>query len=96
VAEVDGFVVGFACVRIVPALAEGHPHAEPTELYLRPEWRRRGVGRQLVAAAEACVEATTAEHLVLLTGLSNHDAQAFYRALGYDVWAVAMRKAVNR
>ena len=95
-AEVDGFVVGFGCVRIVPALADDRPHAELTELYVRPEWRRRGVGRQLLAAAEACAEATTAEHLVLLTGLSNHDAQAFYRALGYDAWAVAMRKQVNR
>lgn len=95
-AEVDGLTVGFACVRIVPALADDHQHATLTELYVRPEWRRRGIGRHLVDAAEVCARAAAAEHLVLLTGLGNLDAQAFYRALGYDRWALAMRKDLDR
>ncbi len=94
-AEVDGLVVGFACVGVVPALADDYPHASLTELYVRPDWRRRGVGRQLVKSAEGYAETAAAEHLVLLTGLGNDEAQAFYRALGYDGWAVAMRKRVS-
>jgi ribosomal protein S18 acetylase RimI-like enzyme len=92
VAEVDGQAAGFACLRIVPALADDHPHATLTELYVRPAWRRRGVGWQLVEFAESRARLAGAEHLVLLTGLDNHAAQAFYRALGFDGWALAMRK----
>jgi GNAT superfamily N-acetyltransferase len=91
-AEVDGSTAGFACLRIVPALADDYPHATLTELYVRPVWRRCGVGRRLLESAETYARSAGVEQLVLLTGLGNAEAQAFYRALGYDGWALAMRK----
>jgi ribosomal protein S18 acetylase RimI-like enzyme len=89
---VHGSTAGFACLRIVPAMADDHPHATLTELYVRPVWRRRGVGRRLLESAETYARSAGVEQLVLLTGLGNAEAQAFYRALGYDGWALAMRK----
>jgi GNAT superfamily N-acetyltransferase len=94
-AEVDGSTAGFACLRIVPALADDYPHATLTELYVRPAWRRRGVGGRLLESAETCAQSAGAKQLVPLTGLINHEAQAFSRALGYDGWALAMRKKVS-
>jgi ribosomal protein S18 acetylase RimI-like enzyme len=91
-ADVHGSTAGFACLRIVPAMADDHPHATLTELYVRPVWRRRGVGRRLLESAETYARSAGVEQLVLLTGLGNAEAQAFYRALGYDGWALAMRK----
>ena len=51
-------------------------------LYLLPEYRRRGSGRELVRFWEA--EMTAQGYSRLLTSTqSNEDAQHFYRALGY-------------
>lgn len=76
-------VAGFACVRIVPCVLYDEPHAELTELYVEAMFRRRGVGRALVARAEALAREAGASRLILLTGFDNAEAQAFYRALGY-------------
>ncbi len=95
VADVQGSTAGFACLRIVPAMADDRPHASLIELYVRPEWRRRGVGRRLLESAETYARSAGAAQLVLLTGLGNAEAQAFYRTLGYDAWALAMRKNVT-
>ncbi len=93
-AVVAGRPVGFACLRVVPFLSDDAPYAELTELYVERLYRRQGVGRALVAAAEALARERGARELFLLAGLSNGDAQAFYRALGYGDEALAMRKAL--
>src|SRR5215216_173028 len=51
-AEYDGELAGFACLRVVPCLLYPAPYAELTELYIEPAYRRRGVGRALIAAVE--------------------------------------------
>ncbi len=82
--EPDGIrVAGFACVRIVPCVLYPDPHAELTELYVEETFRRRGIGRALVVCAEKLAREAGATRLILLTGLDNGGAQAFYRALGY-------------
>jgi GNAT superfamily N-acetyltransferase len=83
IAQVEGRAVGFACLRLVPSLCYDPTYAELTELFVEEACRRRGIGQALVAYAE---------QLVLLTGLGNAQGQAFYRALGYADWALAMRK----
>lgn len=93
VAEADGGrVVGFASVRVVPYLSDDRPYAELTELYVAPAWRRRGVARALLAAAEALARARGAGQLIVLTGLDNAPAQALYRAAGFADYALALRK----
>ena len=47
--------------------------------------RRRGIGRQLVAAAGAWARARGAVEMVLTTWAGNADADAFYERLGYRV-----------
>jgi ribosomal protein S18 acetylase RimI-like enzyme len=92
IAEIEGRAVGFACLRLVPALCYDPIHAELTELYVEEACRRQGIGRALVTYAERLARESGAEELVLLTGLKNARGQAFYRALGYADWALAMRK----
>jgi ribosomal protein S18 acetylase RimI-like enzyme len=82
-AEIDGQAVGFAALRVAPCVFYPEPHAELTELYVEPEYRRKGVGRALVSYAQALAQEVGAKGLVVLTSLSNHAAQAFYHALGY-------------
>ena len=52
-AELDGQVGGFACVRVVPCVLYAEPYAELTELYVEPAFRRRGLGRALIALRRA-------------------------------------------
>jgi GNAT superfamily N-acetyltransferase len=92
IAQVEGRAVGFACLRLVPALCYDSTYAELTELFVEKACRRQGVGRALVAYAERLAREGGARELVLLTGFGNAQGQAFYRALGYADWELAMRK----
>ena len=83
-AEIDGQVAGFAALRVVPCVFYAAPHAELTELYVEPAYRKRGVARALVAYAEKLALEAGADALMLLTGHDNHAAQRLYRTLGYD------------
>ena len=94
-AELDGQVGGFACVRVVPCVLYAEPYAELTELYVEPAFRRRGVGRALIGYAEQLAHARGATELLIMTGVGNAAAQALYRAAGYDTYAVALNRKVS-
>jgi len=70
------------------------PHAELTELFVEPGYRRRGVGRALVAHAERLARERGAEELGVLTGFTNLEGQAFYRVVGYTDRELAMGKTL--
>ncbi len=95
VAELDGQVGGFACLRVVPCVLYAAPYAELTELYVEPEFRRRGVGRALIAYAEQLAHVRGAHDLLIMTGVDNAAAQALYRVAGYDTYAVALNRKVR-
>ena len=95
-AELDGQVGGFACVRVVPCLLYAESYAELTELYVEPAFRRRGLGRALIAYAEQLALARGASDLVIMTGVGNAAAQALYRAAGYDTYSVALNRKVSQ
>jgi len=48
-----------------------------------PEYRRRGIARALMDAAEARMRAAGAPQVLLEVGVRNRAAQALYRSLGY-------------
>jgi ribosomal protein S18 acetylase RimI-like enzyme len=91
-AEVEGQVAGFACLRLVPNLQWDVPFADLTDLYVDEPFRRRGVARALIAHVEAVAREAGARAVMLITGLDNPGAQATYRAAGYTAWAVSMLK----
>lgn len=94
VAEVDGEVVGMACLRLLPCLCDPVPSAELTELMVDPRARRQGVGRALIRAIEGEALAQGATALTLMTAWRNTDAHAFYHAVGYRLYTVMMRRAL--
>jgi ribosomal protein S18 acetylase RimI-like enzyme len=95
VAELDGHVAGFACLRVVPCVLYDQPYAELTELYVELAFRRRGIGRALILRAEELARARGAADLLIMTGTGNLAAQALYRAAGYDTYAVALNRKVS-
>ena len=92
VAVLDGRVVGFAGLRIVPGLFYPVPYGELTELYVQPDSRRRGAARALLALAEQLAAARGVRELFVLTGRRNRAARAFYRAAGFAGDEVALSK----
>ena len=91
-AETPQGIDGFACLRVVPAVADRFPHALLTELFVRPGRRRLGIGRDLVHAAEARARERGATALWLFTGRENYAAQNFYQSLGYGADMLGLRK----
>ena len=95
VAELDGDVVGMACLRLLPTLCHSVPYAELTELYVDPAHQRRGVGRALVRRIEDEASAQGAAELVLITAWRNTRAHTFYHALGYGLYTLTMRRSLR-
>lgn len=76
-------LLGFAHLRIMRGLA-AEETAEVVAIIVRREWRRRGVGRMLVAAAETWARQSGRARLLLRTDVVRTAAHAFYVALGYQ------------
>jgi len=75
VAEIEGRLVG------VIGLEGFGPGALLRSLCVAPDYRRRGLGHELVARLERDAHAGGIEKLVLLT----EEAEAFFRGLGYEL-----------
>lgn len=86
---------GFCCARIgqaPPVLAE-RERAEITDLGVREEARRRGIGRALVDEALAWIRARGVERVEVRVASGNREGQAFWRALGFgDLMDVLQRR----
>ena len=64
-------------------------------LAVAPEWRGRGVGTALLAAAEAWARAQGAERMVLDLDVHNEGALRLYQRVGYEVEALSMDKPIE-
>ena len=75
-------VIGVAVVGYRLNLSAGGPFASIEDLYVRPESRRRGIGRALLeAVAERCkIRAVS----YVEAQVEDDEAAAFYSAMGYE------------
>lgn len=87
--------VGFAGLRVVPALFYKAPSAELTELYVEPAARRQGVGRRLVALALEIARDRGARELRVLTSPDNEAGRALYRSMGFKENDISMTKTIT-
>jgi GNAT superfamily N-acetyltransferase len=82
-AEAGGDHAGLCCLRLIPYIGQDVPYAEVTQLYVRPQSQRHGVGAALLRAAEARAQAQGCTCVHIITGRQNANARAFYTAQGY-------------
>jgi len=94
-AEIDGLPAGFALLRIVPAISTAEPFAEITELYVEDITQRETIGAKMAEELETLAREKGAAFLHLLTGLRNTEAKNTYRAMGYQDYALALRKRLK-
>jgi ribosomal protein S18 acetylase RimI-like enzyme len=70
----------------------GEEHGHVSDIAVAPEAEGRGVGRALMAAAEAWARARGYRALSLHVFVGNDGARAFYERLGYEDELLRMRK----
>ena len=83
VAYEDEFPVGFLCGQIRRSMCYEALHGEVAELYIREEYRRRGIAKKLVELIEFEFKKHDVFIIDIVTSLDNHTAQAFYSSCGY-------------
>src|SRR5690242_7849797 len=82
-AQGDGRVVGTVAVTAIPFLErEGH-WGRIVALVVSAEYRGRGVGRQLVAAAETAAGDLGCVRMEVTSSRRRTESHPFYRRLGY-------------
>ena len=84
-AEEDGRFVGWISLVYIPKISRwrGHGHVYVDELYIEPEYRRRGIARALMAEADALAERLHAVGVRLYVNVENPAAQTLYGRCGY-------------
>jgi len=82
--EKDG-AVGFICGQLYKSICYTDGFlAELTELYVREEYRRKGIAAKLVSALEAEFLASNAHEIIVKTGDDNEEAHGLYLSCGYE------------
>lgn len=76
---------GLCIVRIdrAPPILEETERAEISDVGVRPTFRRRGVARRLVEAAQGWVRDRGVARIEIQVARGNAEGQAFWRAMGY-------------
>jgi aminoglycoside 6'-N-acetyltransferase I len=82
-ARTEGRVVGVAVLAYRLSISAAGPFASIEDLYVRPEERRRGVGRGLLEAVEERCASRGVSYVE--AQVEDEEAMAFYAALGYEV-----------
>ena len=88
--------VGLLALHVLPVLAYAEDLAMITALVVASEARGTGVGRLLVARAEAAATTRGATRLMVTTHVRRADAHAFYERLGFDFTGRRYVKAIGR
>ena len=77
-------------------MPEGTPYFEVAEIYVVPERRSQGIGRQLFRYAEESVK-EEAEYIVLSTATKNHKAilHFYLEEIGMQFWSATLFKKIT-
>ena len=83
VAVLGGQVAGFIGLSALPSFVRNSPNGRIIVLTVGEAHRRQGVGRALIAHAEAWFAERGVARISLTSGSHRPEAHAFYRACGY-------------
>lgn len=83
IAEFDGVIAGFVAFHIIPLVHMDGGLGRITALSVNPAFQRKGVGRQLLAAAESFGWSRGCVRIEVTSGDSRADAHVFYQEVGY-------------
>ncbi len=78
-------------------MPDGTPYFEIEELYIVPQLRSRGIGRQLFACAESALRAQGIPYLMLSTATKNYRAilHFYIDEVGMEFWSASLYKKLT-
>lgn len=84
VAEEEGALAAFICIQLKKSFCYDDCMPEITEVYVKPEFRKRGIASAMIAFAEEhCRKNYPVHKIEILTGQENSVAQTVYERLGF-------------
>lgn len=89
VADLDGEVIGFVAVHVLPRFEHDDHLARVLALVVDPGARERGIGGQLMTEAERIARDAGAAFIEVTAGHHRPDARRLYESLGYDASVTA-------
>jgi len=96
IAELHEGIAGFAVLTIDPlGPLYDCPTVQLSYLLVRPQLRRRGVGRAILTAATAYAEQVGADHIVVNVFPAMRDANRYFARLGFSPMTVRRVAAVS-
>jgi ribosomal protein S18 acetylase RimI-like enzyme len=99
VAEVADTLIGFICVwaRVQPDEPDDKPahYAHVSDLVVRAAYRRRGIGRQLLSAAENYARFRGAVSLRIGVSARNVAAKHLYASAGFEEYKIELAKQLD-
>ena len=84
VAEDEGVLLGFCCGQVFKSMCYEVNYGEITELFILDDYRRKGVGKGLMAFLEGEFQKHDIRSYQLFTGRDNDIAKRFYQSCGYS------------
>jgi GNAT superfamily N-acetyltransferase len=88
-AEASGEVIGFIALHVLPRFETDERFARIVALVVDPGVRARGIGRQLMLAAEQVALEDGAAFLEVTAGHHRPEARKLFESLGYDAGLAA-------
>lgn len=89
VADLDGEVLGFLAVHVIPRFEHDDRIVRIVALVVDPAARERGVGHRLMAEAERIGEEVAAAFVEVTAGHHRPEARRLYESVGYDATVTA-------
>jgi GNAT superfamily N-acetyltransferase len=94
VADVDGDIAGLAGLHVLPLVEHDDIGCMLTAMVVGERYRRRGIGRELLAAVEREARSRGCSRLVLGSADRRADAHALYESLGFEATGRRFVKAL--
>jgi GNAT superfamily N-acetyltransferase len=94
VADLDGDIAGLAGLHVLPLVEHDDIGCMLTAMVVGERYRRRGIGRELLAAVEREARSRGCSRLVLGSADRRADAHAFYESLGFEATGLRFVKAL--
>lgn len=88
----QGAVIAMGSAQLVISTAEGAPSAWIEDIVVHPDYRRQGIGKQLLEHLLAWAKTRGATRAQLVADQDNAGAEMFYRGLGWQATRLVVRR----